>query len=123
MDLTFSSAVAILLMVMDPVGNVPLIAGLLRDVDPGRSVQVIVRECGIAFGVLLAFMFVGNWLLQLLGLTDTSLNIAGGLILFLIALRMIFRGKEPISAIKSAASPSSCRWRFLRLQDPRRSRR
>ena len=73
MDLTFSSAVAILLMVMDPVGNVPLIAGLLRDVDPGRRVQVIVRECAIAFGVLLAFMFVGNWLLQLLGLTDTSL--------------------------------------------------
>jgi len=105
MDLTFSSAVAILLMVMDPVGNVPLIAGLLRDVDPGRRVQVIVRECAIAFGVLLAFMFVGNWLLQLLGLTDTSLNIAGGLILFLIALRMIFRGKEPIFGDQVSGEP------------------
>jgi len=55
--------------------------------------------------VLLAFMFVGNWLLQLLGLTDTSLNIAGGLILFLIALRMIFRGKEPIFGDQVSGEP------------------
>jgi len=64
-----------------------------------------VGECAIAFGVLLAFMFVGNWLLQLLGLTDTSLNIAGGLILFLIALRMIFRGKEPIFGDQVSGEP------------------
>jgi MarC family membrane protein len=91
MEMSFTSAVVILLLVMDPVGNIPLFVALLRPVEPGRRTLVIFRECAIAFVVLLVFVFFGNSILRLLGLSGSSLNIAGGLILFLIALRMIFR--------------------------------
>jgi MarC family membrane protein len=94
MEMSFASAVVILLLVMDPVGNIPLFVALLRPVEPARRTLVILRECAIAFLVLLVFIFFGNSILSLLGLSGSSLNIAGGLILFLIALRMIFRRPE-----------------------------
>jgi len=92
--MSFTSAVVILLLVMDPVGNIPLFVALLRPVEPARRTLVILRECAIAFLALLIFIFFGNSILSLLGLSGSSLNIAGGLILFLIALRMIFRRPE-----------------------------
>jgi len=96
MDISFTSAVVILLLVMDPIGNIPLFVSLLRQVEPGRRTRVILRECAIAFAVLLAFVFFGAAILGVLGLSDPSLTIAGGVILFLIALRMIFRRLEGI---------------------------
>jgi MarC family membrane protein len=117
---SFVSAVVIFLLVMDPVGNIPLFVALLRNVDEKRRTLVIVRECAIAFAVLLLFVFAGSKILELLGLTDSSLGIAGGVILFLIALRMIFRhpdgvfgqdyGGEPFivpMAIPAIAGPSA----------------
>lgn len=94
MEMSFISAVVILLLVMDPVGNIPFFVALLRPVDPARRTFVILRECGIAFVVLLFFVFFGDAILSLLGLSESALHIAGGLILFLIALRMIFRSPE-----------------------------
>ena len=96
MELSFSSAVVILLLVADPLGNIPLFVALLRNVDPARRVHVIVRECAIAFAVLIVFMLFGRDILALLGLSDRSLSIAGGVILFLIALRMIFKNEAGI---------------------------
>jgi MarC family membrane protein len=96
MDISFASAVVILLLVMDPLGNIPLFVALLSNTRPERRIQVIARECAIAFTVLLVFVFIGRQLLTLMGLSDSSLNIAGGVILFLIALRMIFRHPEGI---------------------------
>jgi MarC family membrane protein len=96
MDISFASAVVILLLVLDPVGNIPLFISLLRNVDPARRTRVIVRECATAFGVLLGFVFFGRWILDLLGLSEPSLTIGGGVILFLIAVRMIFRGPEGV---------------------------
>ena len=96
MDGSFTSAVVILLLVVDPVGNIPLFLSLLRGVDSARRTRVIVRECIIAFVVLLGFVLFGRWILTLLGLSEPSLTIAGGVILFLIAVRMIFRGPEGV---------------------------
>ncbi|MDH3288513.1 MAG: MarC family protein [Betaproteobacteria bacterium] len=96
MDVSFASAVVILLLVVDPVGNIPLFVSLLRNIDPARRTRVIVRECAIAFAVLLGFVFFGRWILGLLGLSEPALTIAGGVILFLIALRMIFRTPEGV---------------------------
>jgi len=96
MDSSFASAVVILLLVVDPIGNIPLFLSLLRGVDSRRRVRVIVRECVIAFIVLLGFVVFGRWILTLLGLSEPSLTIAGGVILFLIAVRMIFRGPEGV---------------------------
>jgi MarC family membrane protein len=96
MDVSFASAVVILLLVMDPVGNIPLFVAVLREVEARRRVRVIVRECIIAFAVLLVFVFFGRNILNLLGLSDIALNIAGGVILFLIALRIIFKHPEGV---------------------------
>ena len=96
MDVSFTSAVVILLLVMDPIGNIPLFVSLLRPVEAARRTRVILRECAIAFAVLLVFVFFGAAILGVLGLSDPSLTIAGGVILFLIALRMIFRRPEGI---------------------------
>ena len=91
MDISLSSAVVILLLVMDPVGNIPLFVALLRNVPAERRVRIIARECLIAYLLLLVFVFFGPAILRLLGLSDVSLNIAGGVILFIIALRLIFK--------------------------------
>jgi MarC family membrane protein len=96
METSFGSAVVILLLVMDPIGNIPLFVAVLRQVPPQRRPVVIVRECGIALAVLVAFILFGDSILKLLGLSGSSLTIAGGLILFLIALRMIFRHPEGV---------------------------
>jgi len=96
MDASLTSAVVVLLLVMDPLGNIPVFVSLLQLVPPARRNLVIVRECAIAFGLLLFFVFFGRWILDLLGLSDSSLNIAGGVILFLIALRLIFKHPEGV---------------------------
>jgi MarC family membrane protein len=96
MDISLTSTVVILLMVMDPLGNIPLFVSLLQNVPPRRRNLIILRECTIAFSVLLFFVFSGRRILDLLGLSDSALNIAGGVILFLIALRLIFRHPEGV---------------------------
>ena len=105
MDVSFTSAVVILLLVMDPIGNIPLFVSVLRQVEPARRTRVILRECAIAFAVLLAFVFFGSAILGVLGLSDPSLTIAGGVILFLIALRMIFRRPEGIFGDAEGSEP------------------
>lgn len=105
MDISFASAVVILLLVTDPVGNIPVFVSLLRGVEEKRRARVIVRECLIALAVLLLFAFFGRALLDLFGLSERSLSIAGGLILFLIALHMIFRSGQDIYGEKTSGDP------------------
>ena len=81
---------------MDPFGNVPLVVSGLRAVAPERRSHVVLRECAIAYAVLVLFLFGGQAFLALLGLSDTALEIAGGVILFLIALRMVFPHPEGV---------------------------
>lgn len=117
----FFSALIVLLIVLDPLGNVPVVLGLLRDVPGHRRVRIITRECLFAMLVLLLFMWAGDRLLHAMRLTDASLEIAGGVILFLIAIGMAFpgmgvsfsdpeRGAEPLLvplAIPMIAGPSA----------------
>jgi multiple antibiotic resistance protein len=84
------SAFITLFLVMDPVGNVPLFLSVLKDVDSKRRQRVVARELLIALVALLAFLFGGSALLDLLNLRQESISIAGAIILFLIAIRMIF---------------------------------
>lgn len=88
--MTFLSATILLLLITDPLGNIPLFASVLRGVAPARRTRVIVREVLIAFGLLLAFMFVGQGFLRVMGLSELSLQVAGAVVLFIIALRMVF---------------------------------
>lgn len=86
---TFSAFVT-LVFVMDPLGNVPIFLSVLKDVDNKRRQWVILRELLIALVVLFIFLFAGSGLLDLLNLKQESISIAGAIILFLIAVRMIF---------------------------------
>ena len=90
MTYTFASATILLILITDPIGNIPIFANALKHVAPARRPWVILREVLIAFMLLLAFMFVGEGFLRVMGLSELSLQIGGGVILFLIALRMIF---------------------------------
>ena len=90
----FLSAIILLLLVVDPFGNVPVVNTLLADVPVTRRRRVIVRECGIAFLLLAAFMLFGPEILAVMHLSETSLSIAGGVILFMIAIRMVFANPE-----------------------------
>lgn len=90
MHYTFISATILLILITDPIGNIPIFANALKHVAPERRPWVILREVLIAFVLLLTFMFVGESFLRVMNLSELSLQIGGGVILFLIALRMIF---------------------------------
>lgn len=96
MDGSFVSAVVLLLLVCDPLGNIPIFVGALRQCAPQRRRRIILRECLIAFGVLVAFVFVGQPFLSLLGLSEQSLQIGGAVVLMLVALRMVFPSKDGV---------------------------
>ncbi len=85
----FSSAL-IFFLVMDPIGNIPLFLSVLKYTEKTRRKSIIFRECFIAFVVMLVFLFSGKYILALLGVTKTALNISAGIILFLIAVKMVF---------------------------------
>ena len=90
MNYTFVSATILLVLITDPVGNIPIFANALKHVPQARGPRVILREISIAFFLLLTFMFVGEGFLRVMNLSDLALQIGGGVILFLIALRMVF---------------------------------
>ena len=121
MQYNFLSATILLVLITDPLGNIPLFINALRGVAKERRRIVILREVGIAYGILLLFMVTGDRFLRAMSLTDLSLRLGGGIVLFLIALRMIFphpdglmggdsRGGEPFIvplAIPAIAGPSA----------------
>lgn len=88
--MTIYSATMTLLLVMDPLGNIPVFLSILNSVNPLRRKQIILRETFFAFLILLAFLFFGKYILEGMQISEPALGIAGGIILFLIALRMIF---------------------------------
>ncbi|MBT3093574.1 MAG: YhgN family NAAT transporter [Candidatus Thiodiazotropha sp. (ex Lucina pensylvanica)] len=85
-----ASVAVTLFLIMDPLGNVPVFNAVLSKLDRSRRTKVVARELIIALFVLLGTLFVGDILLAFLGLTQPSLHIAGGVLLFIISLRMIF---------------------------------
>ena len=83
-----------LVLVMDAAGNVPIFLSLLQDIEPKRRQFIIVRELIIAFLILTLFLFFGSPILSGLNISESALEISGGIILFIIALRMIFPLKD-----------------------------
>ena len=90
---------------MDPIGNVPVFLSILKNIPMERRKIIIIRELIIAFLILIFFMFVGRFLLQLLQIEQSSLGIAGGIILFIIAIRMIFPGTKPMFSHDEESEP------------------
>jgi MarC family membrane protein len=98
MNYTFWSATILLVLITDPIGNIPIFANALKHVPAERRPLVILREILIAFVLLLTFMFVGEGFLRIMNLSELALQIGGGVILFLIALRMVFPPPEGVDA-------------------------
>lgn len=92
MEQTFLSAIILLIVITDPLGNAPLFIAALKRVSPERRFALILRECAVAFAVLLVFLLFGRQILGLLHLRPETLKVAGGVILLLIAINMIFPG-------------------------------
>lgn len=84
------AAVVTLFLIMDPLGNVPLFLSVLKHVRPERRRRVLIREILFAYLMLLVYLFCGSFVLRLLQLDQDTISIAGGIVLFLIAIRMIF---------------------------------
>ncbi len=121
MDHTFLSALVLLLLVLDPLGSLPVFISVMRNVAPERRTRVALRESALAFAALVFFMLTGQWFLTLMRLSERSLEVAGGVILLIIAMRMIFasggeiyasdgQGREPLIfplAVPLLAGPSA----------------
>lgn len=120
MDHSFLTAFVLLLLVLDPFGALPIFVSVMRNVVPERRLRVALRETLIAFAILLAFMLAGEKFLTLMSLSERSLEVAGGVILLIIALRMVFgasyddyevhHGREPLVfplAVPLLAGPSA----------------
>lgn len=88
------SAAILLFLIMDPLGNIPVFLSLLKGLPPARRRLVLARELVIALMVLLLFLYSGKAMLDLLHLRQESVSIAGGIVLFLIGIRMIFPTPE-----------------------------
>jgi len=120
MDHSFLSAFILMLLVLDPLGSLPIFIPIMREVPPERRWLVALREVAIAFAVLLGFMFAGDAFLRVMHLSERSLEVAGGVILLMVAIRMIFsheggvygmpEGREPLIfplAVPLLAGPSA----------------
>ncbi|GAB4190532.1 MAG: YhgN family NAAT transporter [Wenzhouxiangellaceae bacterium] len=84
------SAAILLFLTLDPIGNVPICLSLLDEVAPERRLRVLLRELVLALLVLGLFLFTGPYILGFMHLRQESISIAGGIILFLIAIKMVF---------------------------------
>lgn len=90
------SAFILLLLVLDPFGTLPVFVSVMKSVPPARRVVVAMREACVAFGVLLAFMLGGSAFLHLMRLSERSMEVAGGVILLLISIRILFSSGQPL---------------------------
>jgi multiple antibiotic resistance protein len=91
--LILSTALSLFIL-MDAIGNIPLFLTFLKDVSPKRQRWVILREMLIALGIIIAFTFLGDYILAIIGVSQDAAQVSGSIILFLIALRMIFPSQQ-----------------------------
>ena len=130
----FISSVFMLTLVMDPLGNMPMFVSVLKGVPEERKRKIVARELVIALGIMMFFLLFGKYIVSFLSIDLTAMSVAGGIVLFLIALQMIFPSQhsnfadspdgEPFIvpiAIPLIAGPSTLTTVLLfSLQDPGR---
>jgi len=92
--MTTISAALLLFLILDPLGNIPVFLSLLKPLTAKRRRLVLLRELLIALGVLFVFLWAGRYVLEAMHLRQESVSIAGGIVLFLIGLKMIFPSAE-----------------------------
>lgn len=103
--MTLYSAAITLILVMDPLGNIPMFLSILNSVSPAKRKSIILRETFIAFIIMLIFLLFGKYILEGMHISDPALSISGGIILFLISIRMIFPHEESETRPKQFVDP------------------
>lgn len=93
-DLSLFSVVVVLFLMIDPIGNIGSYLTLMRDVPTTRRKLVLFRELGIALAVMLLFNYIGEHIFSLLGLSEITVSLASGVILFLVAIKILFGAKD-----------------------------
>ncbi|MBR7631262.1 MAG: YhgN family NAAT transporter [Aeromonas popoffii] len=101
---TFSAAV-MLFLIMDPLGNLPVFLSILRHLDPKRRRKVMMRELLFSLAIMMAFLLAGQQILDFLNLRQEAVSIAGGIILFLIAIKMIFPSEGGVTGLAAGEEP------------------
>ena len=96
METTFPilSTAILLFFILDPFGNVPLLLSILKNIDKQKHTKIIIREMLIGLFILVVFLFFGEQFLSLFHLETQAITIAGGIIFFVISLKMIFPSAE-----------------------------
>ena len=92
--MTIISIAASLFLLMDSIGNVPIFISILKEISPSRQKTIILRELLIALFIIIAFYFLGNYLLGFLGISQQAVLISGGIILFIIGIKLVFPPHE-----------------------------
>ncbi|MEM7083330.1 MAG: YhgN family NAAT transporter [Pseudomonadota bacterium] len=91
--MTILSAAVMLFLIMDPLGNLPIFLSVLKSVPEERRQRIIVRELLLALVVMMIFLFAGKHILEFLHVRQEAVSISGGIILFLIGIKMVFPGR------------------------------
>ena len=99
------TAAVMLFLIMDPVGNLPVFLSILRHLPAERRRKVMIRELLISLVVLLLFLFAGQEILNLLNLKQEAVSISGSIVLFLIAIRMIFPSEGGVTGLPEGEEP------------------
>ncbi|MDR2895554.1 MAG: NAAT family transporter [Propionibacteriaceae bacterium] len=90
----YLSATLLLFLVIDPLGNIPLFLTATKQLPNNRRQRVIARELLIALVIMVLFFFIGGWFLDALHITQPAMAVGGGMILMLIAIKMVFPGQD-----------------------------
>ncbi len=105
METVLGVAISLFFM-LDPIGNVPVITALVKNFTPGRQRAIIIRESIVALFLMLLFLFFGKNIIAAIGVEQQALSMTGGVVLFLIGIRMSFSSSdESISGYDSETEP------------------
>jgi len=96
--MSFFSIALVLFLIMDPIGNISSYLSLTKELDPKRHHKVVFREMLIALAVMIAFNYLGEFIFQFLGISETAVRLSSGVILFLIAVKILFMAPDSIRA-------------------------
>ncbi|MDV7106053.1 YhgN family NAAT transporter [Vibrio sp. TH_r3] len=99
------SAATMMFLIMDPLGNLPVFLSILKHIEPKRRRKILIRELFFALTILLAFLFGGKTILDFLQVQPETLSISGGIILFIIAIRMIFPQQGGVTGLAAGEEP------------------
>ena len=107
MNMEVFSAALTLFLILDPLGNIPIVMSCIKDIDERRRYKVLIRELIISLALMFAFLFWGQNILTVLGVKQETVAVSGGIILFIIAIRMIFPLKHDggVTGLKPGEEP------------------